>query len=191
MRKVITIDDVFDRLILLKERNSVMVERKDMSLDREIKLSPPICKSCSLCRINEEADNTMCMKILSIFGHKTLDEKLLRHNIKRQRSKSARFVRNLMLKSLSIIETSGFQAEDLEKLSLEQLHQLKKSFTKKVAEKIKEQEQETGAKESEIKSRMEMMSDIRDIEHDAKNVLKPCVNVLADSDDMARVLLLN
>lgn len=179
------------RFSLLK--NVLTMERNDRNVGWVSELSSR-CKSC-LPPVNEGSTNSKgiptCMKILSIFGHKALDEKLLRHNIIRRRSNTARFVRNLMSKSLATVQTPGFRTEDLEKLSLEELCQLRESFTKKLADKTRERDQEVEIKLNEMKRRVQFMSDIRNIEHAAKNILKPCVNVLPDSDDMARVLLLN
>jgi hypothetical protein len=151
------------------------------------------CKSCTP-RLAIEPQNvkaSACMKVLSIFGHKSLDEKLLHHDIRRKRSKSARFVRNLMSKSLSVVKTPGFGQDDLEKLSKEQLEALKKSFVKKLAEKRREHAEFLEMKAEETEKMVRFMEEIQNIELAAKTALKPCVNVLPDSDDMARVLLLN
>jgi mevalonate kinase len=131
------------------------------------------------------------MKILSVLGHKTLDEKLLYHDIKRKRSKSARFVRNLMSKSLTVVETPGFGQEDLEKLSMEQLQALQKSFVNKLAEKRREHKEVLEIKAGETERMVKFMEEIQNIELAAKTTLRPCVNVLPGSVDMARVLLLN
>ena len=160
----------------------------------EVRIAPsPRCKSCTP-RLTTDPQNvkaSACMKILSVLGHKTLDEKLLHHDIKRKRSKSARFVRNLMSKSLSVVETPGFGQEDLEKLSIEQLQALQKSFVNKLAEKRREHKEVLEIKAGETEKMVKFMEEIQNIELAAKTTLKPCVNVLPDSVDMARVLLLN
>ena len=160
----------------------------------EVRIAPsPRCKSCTP-RLEVEPRNvkaSACMKVLSILGHKSLDEKLLHHDIRRKRSKSARLVRNLMAKSLSVVKTPGFGKEDLEKLSIQQLEALQRSFVKKLAEKRREHAEVLEMKAKETEKMVKFMEEIQSIELAAKTTLKPCVNVLPDSDDMARVLLLN
>lgn len=151
------------------------------------------CKSCTP-QINAEPQNartSACIKILSALGHKSLDEKLLQHDIRRKRSKSARFVRNLLSKSLSDVKTPGFRKDDLEKLNVEQLQALRKSFAKKLSEKKQEQTEALEEKANETENMVKFMKEIQSIEQAAKIALRPCVNVLPESDDMARVLLLN
>ena len=160
----------------------------------EVRFVPaPRCKSCTP-QLASEPQNVKaltCMKILSILGHKSLDEKLLQHNIRRKRSKSARFVRNLMSKSLSEVRTPGFRQEDLEKLTMEQLQSLRKSFGRKLADKKREHGEVLEMKAKETEKMIQLMGEIQNIEEAAKTTLNPCINVLPDSDDMARVLLLN
>ena len=160
----------------------------------EVTIAPaPRCKSCTP-RLTADPQNiktTACMKILSVLGHKSLDEKLLQHDIRRKRSKSARFVRNLMSKSLSEVRTPGFKQEDLQKLTTEQLQSLHKSFAKKVTDKKREHGEVLEIKAKETERMIQLMAEIQNIEEAAKTRLKPCINVLPDSDDMARVLLLN
>ena len=159
-----------------------------------VRIAPtPRCKSCTprISTNEQSVKNSACMKILSVFGHKSLDEKLLQHDIRRKRSKSARFVRNLMSKSLSEFKTVGFGKEDLEKLSVQQLHALQKSFQNKLVEKRREQLEVLEIKANETEKMVKFMKEIQNIEMATKRTLKPCINVLPDSDDMARVLLLN
>ena len=160
----------------------------------QVRIAPsPRCKSCTP-RLDMDPQNvkaSACMKILSVLGHKSLDEKLLQHDIRRKRSKSARFVRNFMSKSLSAAKTPGFGQEDLEKLSVEQLQELRKSFANKHVEKRREHADVLETKAKETEKMVKFMEKIQNIEQAAKTTLKPCVNVLPDSDDMARVLLLN
>lgn len=165
------------------------------SKELQVRIAPlPRCKSCTPpreFRDPESVKTSACLKILSLLGHKSLDEKLLQHDIKRKRSKSARFVRSFMSKSLSVVKTPGFKQDDLEKLSIQQLQALRTSFGNKLDGKRREHEKVLQIKAEETERMVKYMEEIHNIELATKTTLKPCVNVLPDSDDMARILLLN